>query len=180
MRRQHVASRVFNPGALVGPHVIPRQVGMIAENAPASPADAALSASHLLGDLPGGMSGVVADRIGIGVPPSSPASTKEDVKPAKEQPLPVSSSLQSAKLMKHPMPVYPTIAKSAHIQGTVVLQAIIGKDGTVQNITVIRAASSLLISAARDAVKQWVYQPTLLNQQPVEVISEITIVFSLQ
>lgn len=61
-----------------------------------------------------------------------------------------------------------------------VLQATVGKDGTVRNLTVLSAASPLLARAAVDAVKQWVYRPTLLNREPVGVITEITVNFSLQ
>jgi protein TonB len=92
----------------------------------------------------------------------------------------VGGNVQSAKLIKHPTPLYPAIAKSARIQGTVVLQAIIGKDGTVQNLKMVSTASPLLVQAAMDAVKQWVYQPTLLNSEPVDVITEITVNFTLQ
>ncbi len=60
------------------------------------------------------------------------------------------------------------------------LSAIIAKDGTVQRLTVVSSANPLLISAAIDAVKRWVYIPTILNREPVEVVTEITVNFALQ
>jgi len=91
----------------------------------------------------------------------------------------VSSSVQSQKLISKPQPVYPPIAKSARVQGTVTLQATIGTDGTVQNLQVVSAASPLLVQAAMDAVKEWVYQPTLLNGNPVTVVTTIDVNFTL-
>ena len=124
------------------------------------------------------MAGVFSNDIGIA--PPSPRPSKADIAAKDDKPVRVGGNVQSAKLIKHPAPKYPAIAKSARIQGTVVLQAIIGKDGAVRNLTVVSAASPLLVSSATDAVKQWVYQPTLLNQEPVEVITEITVNFALQ
>jgi protein TonB len=124
--------------------------------------------------------GAFAGGIGIVIPPPPPSSPKAEGKPKLEKPVPVGGKVQSAKLIKHPAPAYPAIAKSARIQGTVVLQAIIGKDGAVENLRVVSAASPLLVASAMDAVKQWVYEPTLLNQEPVEVITEITVIFALQ
>ena len=66
----------------------------------------------------------------------------------------------------------------ARIQGTVVLQAIIGKDGTVQDLKVV-SGHPLLVRAALDAVKTWRYQPTLLDSEPVDVLTEIDVNFNL-
>jgi protein TonB len=74
--------------------------------------------------------------------------------------------------------VYPRLAIMAHVQGTVVLQAILGNDGTVQDLKVL-SGPPLLISAALDAVRTWRYQPTLLNSEPVDVLTEIDVKFSL-
>jgi TonB family protein len=91
----------------------------------------------------------------------------------------VSSDVMAQKLLNHPTPTYPAIAKSARIQGSVVLQAIVGTDGTVQNLKMLSAASPLLVQSAIDAVKQWIYQPTLLNGSPVPVVTEVTVNYSL-
>lgn len=75
-------------------------------------------------------------------------------------------------------PVYPQIAKAAHVSGTVVLHTIIAKDGSVKDLKVI-SGPDFLVGAAMDAVKQWTYRPTLLNGQPVEVDTTITVIFTL-
>ena len=84
----------------------------------------------------------------------------------------------AARAVFQPRPVYPRLAIMAHVQGTVVLQAILGKDGTVQDLKVL-SGPPLLISAAVDAVRTWRYQPTLLNSEPVDVLTEIDVKFSL-
>jgi protein TonB len=81
-------------------------------------------------------------------------------------------------LIRQPHPVYPPLAKQDHIQGTVKLSATISKDGTIQKLEVING-HPLLVPAALEAVKQWVYQPTLLNGEPVEVITQIDVNFTL-
>jgi periplasmic protein TonB len=86
--------------------------------------------------------------------------------------------VQTAKLIKQPKPVYPTLAKSARIQGVVKLHALISKEGIIENLTVI-SGHPLLVPAALEAVKQWVYQPTLLNGDPVGVDTEIDVNFTL-
>ena len=75
-------------------------------------------------------------------------------------------------------PMYPPLARQTRISGTVRLHAIIGKDGTVQQLTV-ESGHPLLVQSALDAVKQWRYQPTLLNGEPVDVDTEIDVIFSL-
>ncbi|MBV8728525.1 MAG: energy transducer TonB, partial [Acidobacteriia bacterium] len=90
----------------------------------------------------------------------------------------VGGNLQSTKVIVQPRPVYPPLAKQAHIEGQVKLLAEIGADGTVQNLTVI-SGHPLLVPAAVEAVKQWVYQTTLLNGQPVGVETEIDVNFTL-
>jgi protein TonB len=81
--------------------------------------------------------------------------------------------------IKDVTPTYPPLARAARVQGSVVLAALIGKDGAIQNLRVISAASPLLIQSALDAVKQWRYRPYLLNGEPVEVDTTITVNFTL-
>jgi protein TonB len=75
-------------------------------------------------------------------------------------------------------PVYPAVARAARVQGIVILQALIGKDGQVKELSVV-SGPPLLQSAAIDAVKQWVYRPYLLNGDPVEVMTTVNVVFTL-
>ena len=94
-------------------------------------------------------------------------------------PVHVGSQVQEAKLIRKVIPTYPALAKQARISGVVHLLGIIGKDGAIENLQVI-SGHPLLVRAALDAVRQWVYRPTLLNGQPVEVIAPIAISFILE
>src|SRR6266699_3306694 len=84
----------------------------------------------------------------------------------------------AARLLAQPQPVYPPLARQARIQGNVVLHAIIDKDGRVGELQVI-SGHPLLVQSALDAVKNWRYQPTQLNGEPVEVDTTITVSFVL-
>jgi len=84
----------------------------------------------------------------------------------------------SAKLIAQPRPVYPPLARQARIQGTVKLEAVISKDGTIENLTVV-SGHPLLIQSALDAVRRWRYQPTMLNGVPVEVVTTVDVNFTL-
>jgi protein TonB len=75
-------------------------------------------------------------------------------------------------------PQYPEIARQARIQGTVALRAIISKAGTIENLTV-EAGHPMLVPSAIRAVRQWRYRPYVLNGEPVEVGTEITVNFIL-
>jgi protein TonB len=90
----------------------------------------------------------------------------------------VSTGVQSARLLFGPKPQYPQLAKAARVQGTVRITAVIASDGAIKNLQVINGPP-LLIRAALDAVRQWRYQPTLLNGGAVEVITEIDVNFTL-
>jgi protein TonB len=109
-------------------------------------------------------------------PPPPPPLHVTEVTPSR--PVTVTSEVQAAKLIKKVQPVYPRLAIAARISGTVRLTGIIGKDGLIQQLQVIDG-SPLLVQAAVDAVRQWVYRPTLLGNKPVEVIAPIIVNFSL-
>jgi protein TonB len=85
--------------------------------------------------------------------------------------------VQQAKLVKQ-TPPDPALARQAGVAGTVRLSVLIGKDGTVQNIKVISGPPPL-VAAAMQAVQQWVYQPTLLNGIPVEVVTTVNVNFAM-
>jgi TonB family protein len=101
-----------------------------------------------------------------------------DALPVSSPRIRVGGNMQSAKLISKPVPRYPVEAKPARIQGVVKLLAVIGKDGSVENLYVI-SGEPVLAGAAIDAVKHWIYQPTLLNGSPVEVETEIDVNFTL-
>jgi len=127
------------------------------------------------GGMPGGqMGGVLGGIIGgvTGGPPPPPPP------PKAVQRIRVGGQVEAAKLIFKPTPEYPPLAKMARIQGTVRLEAVIAKDGTIQDLKVL-SGHPLLVKSALDAVKQWRYQPTLLNGEPVEVVTEIDVNFTL-
>jgi len=101
----------------------------------------------------------------------------EIAKPAPSR-VRVGSNVQASLLISRAEPVYPPLAKQAQIQGTVELSALIGKDGRVQNLMVVRG-HPLLVQAALDAVRNWVYEPTLIDGEPVEVEFSIDVNFTL-
>jgi protein TonB len=128
------------------------------------------------GGTPGGVLGGILGSIPSAALPPPPPPPKE--KAAAPKRITIGGNVQQAKLIRQPKPIYPPLAKQARISGTVQLTAIISKDGTIQDLKVIKG-HPLLIPAALEAVKQWVYQPTLLNGEPVEVITQIDVNFTL-
>jgi protein TonB len=95
------------------------------------------------------------------------------------RPMRVSEPVQEARLVHRVLPEYPALPKMARQQGQVVLRAIIGRDGRIREIEMV-SGSPLFAQAAMDAVAKWRYQPTLLNGEPVEVDTLITVVFRLR
>jgi TonB family protein len=91
----------------------------------------------------------------------------------------VGSNVQAARLVQHVDPVYPEEARAAGVEGTVTLQIVIGNDGSVTSADPVEG-NPVLWRAAADAVKQWKYQPTLLNGQPVEVQTTVPVRFELK
>jgi TonB family protein len=91
----------------------------------------------------------------------------------------VGGNMQATKLLKQARAVYPAKAKAEGREGTVMLRAVVGKDGNIGELVTMTDADPELAAAAIDAVRQWQYQPTLLNGQPVEVITVIQVNFKL-
>ena len=113
-------------------------------------------------------------------PPVQPRHVEPPpVQVVKRDPVRVSSGVLQAKAIRQPKPLYPPMAKATRTQGVVKLIGVIAKDGTIQQLQVI-SGHPLLVTAAVEAVKQWLYQPTLLNGEPVEVIAPIDVNFTLQ
>ena len=101
-----------------------------------------------------------------------------DAPPPPVQAVRVGGQIKEPKKLKNVAPVYPDIAKQARVQGVVILECTISPQGKVTDVKVLRGIP-LLDSAAADAVKQWVYTPTLLNGVPVPVIMTVTVNFKL-
>jgi protein TonB len=102
----------------------------------------------------------------------------ETAKPFKPSSLRTSTGVQQALLIYQLKPLYPPLAKAARISGTVRLAAVIARDGAIQHLQLI-SGPPLLTGAALDAVQKWRYKPTLLSGEPVEVITEIDVNFTL-
>jgi protein TonB len=90
----------------------------------------------------------------------------------------VGGNVQAANLIKKITPLYPPLAKQARISGTVRFTALIGIDGSIQALQLV-SGHPLLVPSAQDAVRQWMYKPTLLNGNPVEVITQIDVNYTL-
>ena len=86
--------------------------------------------------------------------------------------------MSEGDLIHKVLPTYPPLARSARIQGQVVLQAVISKQGAIENLRVL-AGHPMLVPAAIEAVRQWRYRPYVLNNEPVEVETQVTVNFSL-
>jgi TonB family protein len=108
-------------------------------------------------------------------PPPPPAPPSESGAPSRIR---VGGNVQTANLVTKVEPVYPPLAQQARISGQVRFAVIIGKDGNILNVQLV-SGHPLLVAAARDAVTHYVYKPTLLNGNPVEVITQVDVNFSL-
>jgi protein TonB len=125
--------------------------------------------------------GIAVDLPIAAQPRIAPAPAPPEVKPKpapRQAPVSVGGDVQNARLIHKVKPAYPPLAKQVRIQGMVRLQAIIARDGTIQNLTLV-SGHPLLVPAALEAVRQWRYQPTTLNGQVVEVMTQIDVNFTL-
>jgi protein TonB len=176
-----VIPRQFDAGRLMAPKSVPKEIVTIKEE-DLPPASSGVCG--VVGGVPGGVAGgtpggVLGGIIGsvpsavLPPPPPPPVKVAEKLKR-----ITIGGNVQQAKLVRQPKPVYPPLAKQARISGVVHLAAVISKDGTIQDLKVI-SGHPLLIPSALEAVKQWVYQPTLLNGEPVEVSTQIDVNFTL-
>jgi periplasmic protein TonB len=178
-----VIPRQFDAGRLMAPKSIPKEIAQIKEEELPPPSSGGVG---VVGGVPGGVAGGTPGGVLGGIlgsvpsaapPPPPPPPAPKEVKAAPQR-IRVGGNVQQAKLVRQPRPVYPPLAKQARIQGVVKLNAIISRDGTIQNLTVI-SGHPLLTPSAMEAVKQWVYAPTLLNGEPVEVVTQIDVNFTL-
>jgi len=158
-------------GQLRTPTKIPKKIEMIKEDEPPPSTGVAGVVGGVPGGVPGGaMGGVLGGVIG-NIPTAVP-------KAAVPQRVRVSAGVQQGLLIHRVQPTYPPLARQARIQGSVVLQALIGKDGSIQNLHVV-SGHPMLTGAALDAVKQWRYKPYYLNGEPVEVETTVNVNFTL-
>jgi protein TonB len=179
-----VIPRQFDAGKLMAPKVVPKEIATIKEEeAPPPSASYAGVVGGVSGGVAGGAVGGVLGGIIGAVPVAAPPPPPPPPPPAAKkvetvQRIKVGGNVQSAAIIKKIAPVYPQLAKSARVSGVVHLAAIIAKDGTIQELHSL-GGPALLIQAAMDAVKQWVYHPTMLNGEPVQVETTIDVNFTL-
>jgi TonB family protein len=125
--------------------------------------------------------GTVSENVDVlGTSPNRRAAPAKPV-PVAPTRIRIGGNVQATKLISQIKPVYPESAQRQGIEGTVLLQAVIARDGSLLSLGVVNTlADPDLAAAAVDAVKQWRYEPTLLNGEPVEVVTTISVNFRLQ
>lgn len=173
---QHAAASraIFSLARLTAPRVVPREVSIVTdapEAAVLTPALSGIAGSVLTG---------FGSPLAVAEPaPSQPQATavlqRETLPPARLQ---IGGDVAAAKLLYSPVPSYPRVAQLNHIEGAVVLRAQVSREGAIQSLQLI-TGPPLLVKAAMESVQKWRYRPTLLNGQPVEVQTEITVSFRL-
>jgi periplasmic protein TonB len=178
VKRQAAQTAHVTPKVFTAPAAIPRHIAVIVEQ-PLVP---------ISGNEPAVSPGPAMDNNAINLlpqliehavpPPPAPPDPPKRAEQAPTSPLHVSGGVQAAKLIRRVIPIYPQLAKQARISGAVHLVGVIGKDGAIQNLQVV-SGHPLLVNAAVEAVRQWLYRPTLLSGEPVEVIAPIEVNFNL-
>src|SRR5579863_7410264 len=159
-------------GELRTPTKIPKKVEMIKEDEAPPPV---MATTGVVGGVPGGVPGGSMGGVIGSVLSSTPVAVPKIATPQRVR---VSSGVQSGLLIRKVPPAYPPLARQARIQGTVILQAQISKDGNIENLQLI-SGHPMLAPAAIEAVKQWKYKPYLLNGEPVEVETTVQVNFTL-
>jgi periplasmic protein TonB len=168
---KQVQTDIIN-GELRTPTKIPKKIEMIKEEEAPPPV---MASTGVVGGVPGGVPGGSMGGVIGSVLSSTPVAVPKIATPQRVR---VSSGVSSGLLIRKVSPNYPPLARQARIQGTVVLQAQISKDGSIQNLQLI-SGHPMLAPAAIEAVKQWKYKPYLLNGEPVEVETQVQVNFTL-
>ena len=161
-------AHLIDAGKLTAPKVIPKDIKIIREEETPDMGMAGGVPGGVAGGSMGGVMGGVLGGVGGAPPPPRPVQGR----------IRQGGNVQAARLVNKVQPQYPPLARQTRISGTVRLHAIIGKDGGVQSLT-LESGHPLLVQSALDAVRQWRYQPTLLNGEAVEVDTTIDVIFSL-
>jgi len=159
----------FKNGVLMVPREIPRSVAIVHDDQSAPQSGAPISTGVLNGVAGAPPNSMITEML-RSAPTPMPKVAMQKVR--------VSSGVAQGLLVRQVRPQYPSLARQARIQGTVVLQAVIGKDGTVQDLRVV-SGHPMLTGAAIEAVKQWLFRPYYLNGEPVAVDTQINVNFTL-
>ena len=160
----HVQSEMMN-NQLTAPTKIPKNIEMVQQKE-APPSNYGVAGMEGLGGAAGGTFG------------SAFGSKGPAVKVAPPKKVNISAGVEEGLLIQKTQPVYPPIAKAARVQGTVVLQATISKQGTIKDLKVV-SGPAMLQQSAMEAVRTWRYRPYLLNGEPVEVETTINVIYTL-
>jgi periplasmic protein TonB len=176
---KQVQSDLMSSGQLRTPTRVPARVAMIREED--APPPLAVESGGVVGGVPGGIPGGSVGGVigGIISATSNISAAPKLALPAPPKRIRISQGVTTGLLVRKVEPFYPDIAKNAHVQGQVILKAIINKEGHIQDLQLI-SGHVLLAPAALNAVKQWLYKPFLLNGDPVEVETTVTVTFQLQ
>jgi protein TonB len=173
---RQIQTDVLNTGQLRTPSRIPTKVQMIKEEEAPPPMAAT---GGVVGGVPGGIpGGQLNGVIGGIVSATSNLSAVPKFAPIQPQRVRISQGVTKGLLIRRVEPSYPTLARAARVQGEVVLTAIISVTGEIENLQLV-SGHPMLVPAALTAVKQWRYKPYLLNGQPTEVETTITVIFTL-
>ncbi len=159
-------------GQLRTPTKIPEKVAMIKEEEAPPPT---MGGGGVVGGVPGGVPGGQMGGVIGGIVSSTPVAVPKVVVPQRVR---VSQGVTEGLLIHKVQPNYPPLARQARIQGQVVLTAVISKTGQIEGLKLVQG-HPMLAPAAIEAVKQWRYKPYILNGEPVEVETQITVNFTL-
>ena len=174
---RQIQSDLLSTGALRTPARIPQKVQIINEED--APPPMPVASGGVIGGVPGGVpGGQLGGVIGGIVNSTSRLNIAPKFVPATPQRVRISQGVTKGLLIHRIEPPYPPLARAARVQGDVVLKAIIDRNGDIQDLQLI-TGHPMLVPAAIAAVKQWRYKPYLLNGQPVEVETTITVIFTL-
>ncbi len=168
---KQIQSDIIN-GELRTPTKIPKK---ILENLKEDEAPPQMAVTGVVGGVPGGVPGGSMGGVIGSVLSSTPVAVPKIATPQRVR---VSSGVSTGLLIRKVPPTYPPLARQARIQGVVILQAQISKEGNIQNLQLI-SGHPMLAPAAIEAVKQWKYKPYLLNGEPVEVDTQVQVNFTL-
>jgi protein TonB len=154
---------------LMQPTRIPSVIPPVSDEAPPQPFGSVGTG------LPGGAITGLPDGIASAGPGTRPVPATPP--PAPTRPIRI-SHMSAGSLIYQLQPVYPPLARTAHVEGQVVLAALISKEGTIKNLRVL-TGHPMLVNSAIEAVSKWRYRPYILNSEPVEVETQITVNFLL-
>ncbi len=175
-RRAVATSNILN-GQLVAPTRIPAKIQIFHQDEAPVPATSIGVPGGVLGGIPGGQPGGVIGGILKGMAePSHPPVVRAPTAPPER--VRISQGVSEGMLLTKIKPEYPTIARVAHVEGSVVLEAGISREGLIENLRVV-SGNPLLVPPTLDAVRQWRYRPYSLNGSPVEVETKIIVIFQM-